>query len=240
MVEVVREALSRWVPVWVVVDGSNDGTGALLDELARAEPELNLRVLHHEKNRGKGAAICTGAKAAREAGFSHVLAFDADGQHPADFISRYMALSEQHPEAMIFGKPVFPANAPAERILGRKLANFWTDFHSGWWGIGDVMFGMRVFPLDDLLTVMSHTIFGRRYDFECESGIRLCWRRVPIINVPTPVRYIGVADGGVSHYHYFRDNLRLVSLFLRLMPGGILRWPGLIAGRLSGKSRLPA
>ncbi|MDB6135135.1 MAG: glycosyl transferase family 2 [Verrucomicrobiales bacterium] len=237
VLEVVRGVLEQWAPVWVVVDGSDDGTGAMLDELARTEPRL--RVIHHDRNCGKGAAICTGAKAALEAGFTHALAFDADGQHPADFIPRYMALSQAHPEALILGKPVFPENAPRERILGRKVANFWTDFHSGWWGIGDVMFGMRVFPLRDLLAVMNSTRFGRRYDFECESGIRLCWRRVPLINVPTPVRYLNAAEGGVSHYHYLRDNVRLVSLFLRLMPGGILRWPGLIAGRLSGKS-LPA
>ncbi len=236
VLEVVREVLSVWAPVIVVVDGSTDDTGAALEELARSEP--NLRVITHPVNRGKGAAICTGAAAAREAGLTHILCFDADGQHPARMIGEYMALSQAHPEAMIFGCPVFPANAPRERIMGRKLANFWTNFHSGWWGIGDVLFGMRVFPLTDLLAVMGATRFGRRYDFECESGIRLAWRGVPIVNVPTPVRYLEAAEGGVSHYHYLRDNARLVSLFLRLMPGGVLRWPRLIAGRLSGKSTI--
>lgn len=236
VLETVREALAEWTPVVVIVDGSTDGTGAALDELARAEPRM--RVIHHDRNLGKGAAILTGARAARAEGFTHVLAFDADGQHPAEEIGKFMALSEAHPEAMIFGCPVFPPNAPRERILGRKLANFWTNFHSGWWGVADVMFGMRLFPLEDLLAVMEQTSFGRRYDFECESAIRLSWRGVPVINVPVPVKYPGPEEGGVSHYHYVRDNARLVSLFLRLMPGGILRWPRLIPRRLAGKSRL--
>ena len=90
----------------------------------------------------------------------------------------------------------------------------------------------------DLITVMEATWFGRRYDFECEAGIRLCWRGLPVINVPTPVRYLTKAEGGVSHYHYVRDNVRLVTLFLRHFPAALLRCPLLLARRISGKSRV--
>ena len=190
--------------------------------------------------RGKGAAVLTGARLACEAGFTHLLSFDADGQHPAGQIADYMARSVRHPEAMVFGKPVFPANAPTERVMGRKVANFWVDFQTAWWGIGDSLFGMRLFPIADLIAVMEATWFGRRYDFECEAGILLCWRGVPIINVPTPVRYLSKAEGGVSHYHYLRDNVRLVTLFLRHFPGALLRWPLLLAGRWQGQSRVTA
>lgn len=236
VLETVRDALAAWSPVWVVTDGSDDGSTAQLSELAAATP--GLRVISHDRNLGKGAAVLTGAKLAREAGFTHLLAFDADGQHPADRIGDYMALSARHPEAMIFGKPVFPANAPTERILGRKVANFWVNFQTAWWGIGDSMFGMRLFPIPDLIAVMEATWFGRRYDFECEAGIRLCWRGVPIVNLPTPVRYLTKAEGGVSHYHYLRDNVRLVILFLRHFPGAFLRWPLLVVRKLRGKSRV--
>ncbi len=236
VLETVRDALAAWSPVWIVADGSDDGTTEQLEALAATEPSL--RVIRHEKNLGKGAAVLTGARLARDAGFTHLLSFDADGQHPAGQIGGYMALSLAHPEAMVFGKPVFPANAPCERVMGRKVANFWVDFQTAWWGIGDSMFGMRLFPIPDLIAVMEATWFGRRYDFECESGIRLCWRGVPIINVPTPVRYLTKAEGGISHYHYLRDNVRLVTLFLRHFPGAFIRWPLLVARRLAGKSRI--
>ncbi len=237
VLETVRGALAVWSPVWVVADGSDDGTTDQLEALAAAEP--GLRVIRHARNRGKGAAVLTGALAAREAGFSHLLSFDADGQHPAGQIGEYMALSRQHPESVVFGKPVFPDNAPAERVMGRKVANFWVDFQTAWWGIGDSMFGMRLFPVADLIAVMEATWFGRRYDFECEAGIRLCWRGLPVINVPTPVCYLTKEEGGVSHYHYLRDNVRLVTLFLRHFPGALLRWPLLLARRAAGRNRMP-
>ncbi len=236
VLETVREALAAWQPVWVVTDGSDDGTTAQLEALAAAESDL--RIIRHDTNRGKGAAVLTGARLAREAGFTHLLSFDADGQHPAGQIANYMARSARHPEAMVFGKPVFPANAPKERVMGRKVANFWVDFQTAWWGIGDSLFGMRLFPLADIIAVMEATWFGRRYDFECEAGILLCWRGVPIINVPTPVRYLSKAEGGVSHYHYLRDNARLVTLFLRHFPGALVRWPLLLARRWKGQSRV--
>ena len=238
VLETVREALAAWSPVWVVTDGSDDGTTEQLEALAANEPDL--RIIRHDTNRGKGAAVLTGARLACEAGFTHLLSFDADGQHPARQIADYMARSVRHPEAMVFGKPVFPANAPTERVMGRKVANFWVDFQTAWWGIGDSLFGMRLFPIADLIAVMEATWFGRRYDFECEAGILLCWRGVPIINVPTPVRYLSKAEGGVSHYHYLRDNVRLVTLFLRHFPGALLRWPLLLAGRWQGQSRVTA
>jgi glycosyltransferase involved in cell wall biosynthesis len=236
VLETVRGALAAWSPVWVVCDGSDDGTTEQLEALASTEP--NLRVIRHDRNLGKGAAVLTGALLARDAGFTHLLSFDADAQHPANQIAEYMAHSLKHPEAMVFGVPVFPDNAPRERILGRKVANFFVNLQTAWWGIGDSMYGMRLFPIPDLIAVMEATWFGRRYDFECEAGIRLCWRGIPIINVPSPVRYLSKAEGGVSHYHYLRDNVRLVTLFLRHFPGGLLRWPLLISRHLAGKSRV--
>lgn len=236
VLETVRGALAAWSPVWVVTDGSDDGTTEQLAAFAATEPDL--KIIRHDTNRGKGAAVLTGARLAREAGFTHLLSFDADGQHPANQIAEYMTHSLKHPEAMVFGVPVFPDNAPLERILGRRVANFFVNLQTAWWGIGDSMYGMRLFPIPDLIAVMEATWFGRRYDFECEAGIRLCWRGVPIINVPSPVRYLSKAEGGVSHYHYLRDNVRLVTLFLRHFPGGLLRWPLLVARRWKGQSRV--
>ena len=66
VVETVQAARVNWAPVWVVVDGSTDGSVALLDDLASRDPDLRVLVL--PENRGKGAAVLHGFEAARAAG----------------------------------------------------------------------------------------------------------------------------------------------------------------------------
>jgi glycosyltransferase involved in cell wall biosynthesis len=88
--ETVAAALSQWRPVWVVIDGSTDGTGEALAERAR---DPSLRVLCRAENGGKGAAVLDGLRAAEAVGFTHILVMDADGQHPVSLIGRFMALS---------------------------------------------------------------------------------------------------------------------------------------------------
>src|SRR5208282_3383126 len=77
-------ARTCWAPVWVVVDGSNDGTAEQLAELATTDPTL--RVLRLPRNQGKGAAVLYGIRSAALAGFTHALTLDSDGQHPAAMI----------------------------------------------------------------------------------------------------------------------------------------------------------
>ncbi|MFX6035680.1 glycosyltransferase family 2 protein, partial [Acinetobacter baumannii] len=90
-----------WDPVWVVVDGSDDGTAEELLSLARQDP--GLRVLIRPRNGGKGSAVLDGAMAALSAGFTHILTMDSDGQHPADRIADFMATSAANPAAMVLG-----------------------------------------------------------------------------------------------------------------------------------------
>ena len=69
----------------------------------------------------------------------------------------------------------------------------------------------------------------RRFDFDPEAAVRLCWRGVPPINLPAPVRYLSAAEGGVSHFHYGRDNLLLTWMHLRLCSVPLCRLPSLPA-----------
>src|ERR1700693_4762493 len=103
VLETVREARRYWQPVWIVIDGSTDGSIEALQALAADDPGLRLLVLPH--NQGKGAAILHGLREAATAGYTHVLTMDADGQHPAVRIPEFMAASRAHPQAVIFGQP---------------------------------------------------------------------------------------------------------------------------------------
>ena len=227
----VRAARLQWTPVWVVVDGSTDGTADGLREMAAHDPGLKVWVL--PANRGKGAAVLHGLDRAAQQGFTHALTMDSDGQHPADLIPAFMAASQQAPAAMVLGKPVFDADAPALRVQGRKISNGWANLETLWAGIGDSLYGFRVYPIEPLRKVMRGQRWMRRFDFDPEAVVRLCWRGVRPINLPAPVKYLRADEGGVSHFNYLRDNTLLSWMHLRLMLGFLLRLPLLLVRRLN-------
>jgi len=224
--ETVRAAREQWTPVWVVVDGSTDGTAAALQEMARTDP--GLRVLVRERNGGKGTAVLDGLTEATAQGFTHVLTMDSDGQHPADRIEAFMAASAAEPAAMALGEPIFDASAPSIRVKGRKISNWWANVETLWWGIHDSLFGFRVYPIAPLLRLMRSSRWMRRFDFDVEAVVRLSWAGVPIRNLPAKVRYFTPAEGGVSHFNYWRDNVLLSSMHARLFGGFIVRLPYLL------------
>jgi glycosyltransferase involved in cell wall biosynthesis len=231
--DTVRAARAQWSPVWVVVDGSRDGTDRGLVAMAAADPGLRVEVL--AENSGKGAAVLRGLEAALAAGFTHALTMDADGQHPADLIGAFMAASAAQPDAMILGRPVFDASAPLLRVRGRRVSNAWTNLETLGAGIADSLYGFRVYPIAPLVAVMRGQPWMRRFDFDTEAVVRLAWRGVRPINVDAPVRYLRADEGGVSHFRYGRDNALLTWMHLRLMLGFVLRLPSLVARRIAGR-----
>ena len=231
--ETVRAARAQWEPVWVVVDGSDDGTAAGLTQLAACDPGLKVIVL--PENRGKGAAVLHGLQAAVQAGFTHALTMDSDGQHPADLIPAFMQASQQRPNAMVLGRPVFGAEAPLLRVRGRRVSNWWTNLETLGAGIDDSLYGFRVYPIADLIAVMRRQPWMRRFDFDTEAVVRLAWRGVVPVNLAAPVKYLSAEEGGVSHFRYGRDNVLLTWMHTRLMLEFVLRLPLLIGRRLLGK-----
>jgi glycosyltransferase involved in cell wall biosynthesis len=223
----VRAALDQWAPVWVIVDGSTDGSERPLQAMAAAEPSLRVFVL--PQNRGKGAAVLFGLRAAQAEGFTHALSMDSDGQHPAERIPLFMRTSLDHPAVMVLGCPVFDATAPGLRVKGRKISNWWANLETLWAGIGDSLYGFRVYPIEPLIEVMHPQRWMRRFDFDVEAAVRLSWRGTRPVNLPAPVRYFSAAEGGVSHFRYGRDNALLTWMHCRLFWGFIVRLPMLIA-----------
>jgi glycosyltransferase involved in cell wall biosynthesis len=229
--ETVTAAREHWNPVWVVVDGSTDGSAVALAAMAQHDP--GLKVLTLPVNRGKGAAVAHGAARAQREGFTHILTMDSDGQHPSDHIERFMQASMAEPRALVLGDPVFDASAPALRVGGRKVSNTFANLETLWLGIGDSLFGFRVYPIEPLLAVMRRQPWMRRFDFDVEAAVRLVWRGLPPVNLKAPVRYFRPEDGGVSHFDYWRDNALLSWMHLRLFLGFLLRLPLLLVRRVS-------
>jgi hypothetical protein len=228
--QTVRAAREQWAPVWVVVDGSTDGTGEGLLKMAGQDPQLRVMVLPH--NHGKGAAVLHGLRAAVHEGYTHVLTMDSDGQHPPEKIPEFMQVSQANPDGLVLGRPVFDASAPMLRVRGRKVSNWWANFETLWQGIGDSLYGFRVYPAQMLLGVMENSYWMRHFDFDPEAAVRLCWCGARPINVDAPVKYFRAEEGGVSHFNYLRDNILLTGMHLRLFTGFIIRLPLLIWRKL--------
>ena len=121
-------------------------------------------------------------------------------------------------------------------MLGRRVSNGWAQLETLCAGVGDSLYGFRVYPIAPLTAVMRRQRWMRRFDFDPEAAVRLVWRGVTPINVDAPVRYLSAEEGGVSHFNYVRDNVLLAGMHTRLMAETALRLPLLALRKLR---RLP-
>jgi hypothetical protein len=140
---------------------------------------------------------------------------------------------------MVLGRPLFDASAPGLRIKGRRISNWFANLETLWAGINDSLFGFRVYPIGALIAVMRRQLWMRRFDFDVEAVVRLCWRGIRPINLPAPVRYFRPDEGGVSHFNYWRDNALLTWMHFRLFWGFVMRLPILVARRLATPENPP-
>jgi glycosyltransferase involved in cell wall biosynthesis len=218
------------LPALVVDDGSDDATRRVLDELGRELPWIEVERL--PRNRGRGAALRYGYLRAAQRQFSHVIQLDADGQHdPAD-VPRFVDAARRHPGAMVLGTPVFDATAPATRVYGRQLSRVivWAETLTR--AVDDPLCGFRCLPLEPTVRLIRRVRLGDRMEFDPEIVIRLVWEGVPVVNVPTRVRYF---PGGLSHFDLVGDNLRIAWTYLRLLAHLVPRLPARIAAVASGR-----
>jgi glycosyltransferase involved in cell wall biosynthesis len=213
LVRTVAAARDHWAPVWVVIDGSTDDSAAAVE--AMGGTDTSLRVIRLPRNCGKGAAVRQGLIAARIHGFTHALVMDGDGQHPPNYIPRFMAASAAAPDALVMGRPVFGADAPWIRVVSRRLCNACAALVT-LRRVGDTLFGFRVYPIAPLLAAMAASSGMRGFDFDPEAVVRLARDGRRLIHLPTPVRYLSRAEDGVSHFQYVRDNMLLTGMFARL------------------------
>lgn len=207
------------LPCVVVNDGNDQDETELLRALCR---DTGTELCEQFPNQGKGSAVILGMRRAAELGYSHALQVDADGQHNTDDIPRFLALAEASPLALITGVPQYDDSVPRHRYYSRYLTHFWVWVETLSLEIRDSMCGFRVYPLGDTLALIDRVNIGRRMDFDTEVAVRLCWRGVPVISVPTQVTY---PENGISNFRLWRDNLAISWMHTRLCAGMVLRLP---------------
>lgn len=225
LIHTVRDALAHAAAadidcIHVIIDGSTDDSVAAIREFASQEPRLRLTI--KSTNSGKGDSLRQLALTAAKDGYTHMLTMDADGQHPGHAIADLLAAARKNPQALIMGQPQFGSDVPKARLYGRRLTLFWTDLETLWCGLGDTLFGMRVYPIAAFNHAFAQTAFARGFDFDPEIAVRMVWLGLRPVGVPVPVRYLKPEQGGVSHFHYLRDNIKLTLLHFRLIPEWLL------------------
>lgn len=215
---------AQGVPCLLVDDGSGPECAAALDRLLES-PADDLRLLRLPHNQGKGGAVIAGLREAGRLGYTHVLQIDADGQHRAADIGGFLDAARSEPDAVIVGTPVFDASVPKSRLYGRYATHVWVWINTLSLDIRDAMCGFRVYPLAPLLAIVDRQRVGRRMDFDIEILVRLHWRGLVMRNRETRVIY---PPDGVSHFHVWRDNLRISRMHATLFAGMLLRLPMLL------------
>ncbi len=225
---VVARVRAQNLPCFMVDDGSGTSCEPVLAAIAEAERGW-LTVLSLPANGGKGTAVMAGFAAALAAGYTHAIQLDADGQHCAEDLPKFVAAAEANPRAVIAGAPIFDASVPRARLYGRYLTHGMVWLNTLSFEITDSMCGLRAYPLAPALAVWQAMRWGRRMDFDTEMIVRLHWRGLAVVNLPTRVTY--PADG-VSHFAMLADNLRITAMHTRLFCGMLIRLPLLLSRRL--------
>ena len=216
------------LPCIVVDDGSDSSTRQQLERLA-AET-ANLTLIRLPQNAGKGAAVIRGLQAAAQAGFSHAVQVDADGQHAIEDIPQLLALAQAHPEALISGQPIYDDSIPRSRLYGRWITHVWVWIETLSLQLKDSMCGFRVYPVTPTLQLAQRVSLGQRMDFDTEVMVRLYWQGNTSYFAPTRVTY---PPDGLSHFDAIKDNCRISLMHTRLFLGMLPRIPSLLFRRAS-------
>lgn len=224
LADIVRALRTKNLPVILVDDGSHRSCALEIERIANTVPGVFMT--RNAINGGKGAAVITGFETAANAGFTHVLQVDADGQHDLLAVDDFLADARANPEAMICGAPVYDDSIPTARLNGRRISNWWVHVNSLTNAVEDALCGFRVYPLSAVTAVLKREHVGQRMDFDLEILVRLLWQGTKIINRKVRVTY---PKDGVSHFDLVRDNLRISLMHARLFFGMLVRLPRLLA-----------
>jgi glycosyltransferase involved in cell wall biosynthesis len=179
----IRELVSRVEKVGLadeivlVDDGSKDGTPAILRELAKAK---HIRLIEHERNRGKGAAVRTGIEAAS---MDLILIQDADLEYdPRDYPALLQPIEEDRAD-VVYGsrflggarRPILFWNMVANRMLTLMTNVLYNNI------LTDMETGYKLFRSEVIKNIPIH---ANSFDFEPEITAKLLKRKVRIFEVP--------------------------------------------------------
>ncbi|HEX2952920.1 MAG TPA: glycosyltransferase family 2 protein [Bacillota bacterium] len=205
---VILSVLEYTKNVIVVNDGSTDNTERILERYRD-----KIAIVSYPKNQGKGAALRRGFKKAEALGYEYAITLDADGQHLASEIPKFLEKVQPGQDILIIGnRDMSHENIPAKSKFGRKFSNFWVKLETN----RDIMDTQSGYRLYTVAKVNRFHFFTKRYDFELESLVRWLWRDYPVEIISIGV-YYPPPEERVSHFNGFKDNVRISLLNIVLV-----------------------
>ena len=181
----------------------------------------DIEVVRHPRNRGKGAALLTGLSVSAGRKADWILVLDADGQHKAEDIPKFLTLMQGKPQQIILGARDFTVdNIPKSSRFGRAFSNFWVKLETGV-SLSDTQSGFRAYPVA-LLSQMNFS--GHYFDFEIEVLVRSMWYGLTVNQVDITTWY-APQNERITRFDPWMDNLRLTGMHTRLVGRRLLPWP---------------
>lgn len=223
-IQAVVDSLTPFeLPIILIDDGSDIDTQ---DALQKASKPDHITLVSLADNQGKGGAVKAGIRRAHDLGFSHAIQIDADGQHDIEALPNLISMSQQYPEDMISGKPVYDESVPKSRLYGRYITHVWVWIETLSLSIRDSMCGFRAYPVNQTLEAINQYAIGLRMDFDTEIMVRMYWDGCDIRFIDTRVIY---PEDGISHFDALWDNVKISWMHTRLFFGMLPRIPKLLS-----------
>ncbi len=215
------------LPCILIDDGSELACQQEMERQAASREWVILERL--PSNGGKGAAVKKGLQVADARGFSHAFQLDADGQHNLADISKFIKIATANERLLVLGQSKYDESVPKSRLYGRYITHFWVWLETLSFAIKDTMCGFRIYPVKPALVASSGRHIGLRMSYDIEVVVRMFWLGVPVLSVPTLVRY---PLDGISHFDVLRDNVQISWTHTKLVAEMLIRLPVLLLRKL--------
>ncbi|MEX1025740.1 MAG: glycosyltransferase family 2 protein [Planctomycetota bacterium] len=198
VVERTRRAVDRLI---VVDDGSTDGTRAAL-------AGIDVEVITHDRNRGKGAALRTGMAVLFAEGFDYVATIDADGQHLPEELFHLKERLVDAPDLVLGVRNHLFASMGAARRTSNRVSSRIISYVAGE-SFADIQTGFRLYGRR-----LFHEVGLPEDGFDAESAVivRACRRGYRVTT--TPVAMAEVDGRATSHFRPLLDSLRIARAVL--------------------------
>lgn len=201
--EVIGSVLEVTDNLIVVNDGSPDNTAEVLSRY-----QDRITVVTHQQNKGKGNALITGFKTAKQKGFRYAITMDSDNQHKASDLHLFAEEIERHPDSIIVGaRSLAGKDIKQSSSFANKFSNFWFAVHT-LHRLKDTQTGFRLYTVDKIAGMY---IFSSKYEAELEMLVRSVWKGVEVRSVDINVFY-PPKNERVSSFRPYRDFTRISIL----------------------------
>ena len=215
LISFIQSLETRGLEVVVV----NDGSGEDYLPLFRKIQEQSLaKVIHLEKNQGKGAALKAGLAYLNTVNDDfQVITLDADGQHSLRDSLLLLQKSLKNEGSLLLGSRAQSKDSPLRSRIGNYITKKVFSLTTGV-KVEDTQTGMRAFSKSLIPKLLK--IQGNRYEYEMNMLLDFAKQGIPIKEYPIETIYINDNEG--SHFDTVKDSIRIYSQILKFISSSLL------------------